>query len=267
MKHKVVELGNVSVVKDGNRILGPISLDIHQGESVAVLGPNGSGKTTLSLLLSGGAYPYYDEVEPRIFRLFGEERCSRSQLLKRIGVVSMGLQNLFPSDITVYEVVCSGLFRGTRIHPDQTVSEDMDSMVRSASEMMGIGGILDREVSKLSLGEMRRALIARALVHKPDILILDEPMTGLDIVMRSRFRTILDSLIRNGIGLVLVTHNLSDIPPSVERIIALKDGQIMVDGDKKDVLRDDVLSELYGESIKVLEDNGAYQMILGVSRI
>ncbi len=267
MKHKVVELGNVSVVKDGNLILGPIDLDIFQGESVAILGPNGSGKTTLSLLLSGGVYPYFDEDDPHVFRIFGKERCSRSNLLRRIGVVSMDLQNLFSSDITVYEVVCSGLFSGLGIHPDRIVSDEIDSKVRSAARMMGIDDILDREVSKLSLGEMRRALIARALVHEPDLLILDEPMTGLDIVMRSKFRSLLDSLIRNGVVLILVTHDLSDIPPSVNRIIALKDGIILHDGSKKDVLTDDIMTELYGESIKVVGDNGTYQMILGGPRI
>ncbi len=267
MKHKVMELRNVSVIRDGNRILGPIDLDIFQGESVAILGPNGSGKTTLSRILSGEVFPYFDEVDPHLFRIFGKERCSRFDLLRHIGVVSMDLQSLFSPGITVYEVVCSGLFSGLGIHPDRIVSDDIDSKVKSASKMMSIDDILDREVSKLSLGEMRRALIARAMVHEPDLLILDEPMTGLDIVMRSRFRSLLDTLIRNGVGLILITHDLSEIPSSVDRVVALKEGHILYDGSKKDVLTDDVMTELYGESIKVVEDNGAYQMILGGSRI
>lgn len=267
MRSKTVEIGNVSVIRDGRRILGPIDLDLFRGESVCILGPNGSGKTTLSQLISGGVYPYFDEEAPHTFRLFGRERCPRSELLSRIGIVSMDLQYRFPSDTTVYEVVCSGLFRGTGVHPDSIVSEDIDSKVRSASGMMGIGGILDREVSKLSLGEMRCALIARALVHGPDMLILDEPMTGLDIVMRSRFRSLLDRLIGNGTAIVLITHDLMEIPASVDRIIALKDGRILADGDKRRVLRDDLITELYGQSIKIIEDNGAYQMILGGSGV
>lgn len=85
--------------------------------------------------------------------------------------------------------------------------------------------------------------------------------------MRSRFRSLLDTLIRNGVGLILITHDLSEIPSSVDRVVALKEGHILYDGSKKDVLTDDVMTELYGESIKVVEDNGAYQMILGGSRI
>ena len=85
--------------------------------------------------------------------------------------------------------------------------------------------------------------------------------------MRSKFRSVLDKLIEYGIGVVLVTHDLSDIPGSIDRVIALKDGHIMADGDRDEVLRDDVISELYGESIKVMNDNGTYQMILGGSRI
>jgi len=266
MEQKALELGNVSVVKGGKRILGPIDLSILKGESVAVLGPNGSGKTTLSRLFTGDAYPYYDEGCPPVIRIFGEERYSHFGIRRHIGMVSMDLQNQFSPDVTVFEVVCSGLFCGTGVHPDTTVTEDIVSKVGSAATMMGIDDILDREVSKLSLGEMRRALIARALVHEPEMLILDEPMTGLDIVMRSRFRSMLDVLMGHGIGIVLVTHDLSDIPCSLDRIIAMRGGRIIADGAKKDILTDSVISDLYGESIKVMEDNGTYQMMLGGSR-
>ena len=127
---------------------------------------------------------------------------------------------------------------------------------------MGIEDLLERTVSGLSLGEMRRALIARALVNGLDLLILDEPMTGLDVSMRSKFRSMFDILSKQGIGLILVTHELSDIPSSMDHIVALKEGRILAEGTKKEVLTDDVISELYGESIKVIEDNGTYQMLV-----
>ena len=145
---------------------------------------------------------------------------------------------------------------------DRTVTAEMDSKVISSATLMGIDDLLDRTVSNLSLGEMRRVLIARALVNEPEMLILDEPMTGLDISMRSKFRFMLDILSKQGISIVLVTHDLSDIPSSIDHIVALKDGKILAEGTKKDVLRDDIISELYGESIKVIEDNGTYQMLI-----
>ena len=93
--------------------------------------------------------------------------------------------------------------------------------------MMGIDDIFDRPIENLSLGEMRRTLIARALVTRPKLLVLDEPMTGLDIVMKSKFRAMFDILIESGVSVVMITHELTDIPVSVKRIIMVKDGHVM----------------------------------------
>ena len=261
MQPKVLELRNVSVVRDGKKILSSIDLDIFKGENVAIIGPNGSGKTTLLQLFCGNIYPYYDEDNPAVLRILGQERRDLFEFRKHVGIVSMDLQNLFDRDTTVYEVICSGLFNSIDVFADRKVTEDLDIKVRSSATMMGIEDILDRKVSVISLGEMRRALISRALVNEPEMLILDEPMTGLDISMRSKFRRMFDILSSQGIGLILITHDLSEIPESVNHIIALKEGRILAEGTKKDVLVDSIMSDLYGESIKVIEDNGSYQML------
>jgi len=262
MSIKALELSNVSVVRGGKYILSSIDLEVSQGENLAIIGPNGSGKTTLIQLFCGNIYPYYDEEQPAVMRIYGKERRNLFEFRQHVGIVSMDLQNMFDGDTTVYEVICSGFFNSLDVFADRTVSEDMDSKVHSSATMMAIDDLLDRTVSGLSLGEMRRALIARALVNGPQILILDEPMTGLDISMRSKFRAMFDILSSQGIGIILVTHELSDIPLSVDHIVALKDGRIMAEGTKKEVLTDDIISELYGESIKVIEDNGTYQMLV-----
>ncbi len=262
MNVKALELRNVSVVRDGKYILSSIDLELDAGEHLAIIGPNGSGKTTLVELFCGNIYPYYDEDEPAVLRIFGQERRNLFEFRRHVGIVSMDLQNLFGGDTTVFEVICSGLFSSLDIYADRTVKPEMESMVVSSATMMGIEDLLERTVSGLSLGEMRRALIARALVNGPDLLILDEPMTGLDVSMRSKFRSMFDILSKQGIGLILVTHELSDIPPSMDHIVALKEGRILAEGTKKEVLTDDVISELYGESIKVIEDNGTYQMLV-----
>ena len=114
----------------------------------------------------------------------------------------------------------------------------MASAARSSAVMMGVEDILGRPIENLSLGEMRRVLIARAMAVSPDLLVLDEPMTGLDIVMKSKFRAMFDILMENGVSIVMITHDLSDIPESMERIIMIKDGRIFCDGRKKDLLTD-----------------------------
>lgn len=262
MDEKALELSNVWVVREGTPILSAIDLDIYQGENVAVIGPNGSGKTTLIKLLRGDIYPFYDEENPAVMRIFGMDRWNLFDIRQRMGVVSMDLQNRFRSDTTVFEVICSGYFNSLDVFRDRTVTEEMKTSVYEAAMTMGIEDLLGREIENLSLGEMRRALIARALVTGPSLLVLDEPMTGLDIVMKSKFRRMFDILTSQGVSIVMITHDLSDIPSSVTRVVAIKDGRILAQGPKSEVLTDSIMSDLFGQSIKVMEDNQSYQMHL-----
>ena len=259
---KALELRNVSVVRDGRYILKSVDLDIMKGENVAVIGPNGSGKTTLIKLLRGDIHPYYDEDSPASMRIFGMERWNLFDVRSRMGVVSMDLQNMFRTDTKVYEVICSGFFNSLDVFRNHTVTEEMVSKVHSCALMMGIDDLLTREIENLSLGEMRRALIARAMVTDPDLLVLDEPMTGLDIVMKSKFRAMFDILIEKGVSIVMITHELTDIPTSVRRIVMIRDGEVFADGPKEELLTDTLVSDLYGEPIKVESNQGIYRMHL-----
>ena len=233
-----LELENVSVKRNGRYILRSVSMTIGRGENVAVIGPNGSGKTTLIKLLRGEILPYYDEKNPAKIRIFGMERWNIFDIRGRMGVVSMDLQNRFRPETTAFEVICSGFFNSLDIFRGREITEEMASAARSSAVMMGVEDILGRPIENLSLGEMRRVLIARAMAVSPDLLVLDEPMTGLDIVMKSKFRAMFDILMENGVSIVMITHDLSDIPESMERIIMIKDGRIFCDGRKKDLLTD-----------------------------
>ncbi len=233
-----LELENVSVKRDGKYILKSVSLTIGKGENVAVIGPNGSGKTTLIKLLRGDIHPYYDEDDPARIRIFGMDRWNIFDVRSRMGVVSMDLQNRFRPDTTAYEVVCSGFFNSLDVFRDMEVTDGMAAAVRDSATMMGVEDVLDRPIENLSLGEMRRVLIARALVTGPDLLVLDEPMTGLDIVMRSKFRAMFDILMEGGVSIVMITHDLFDIPSSMNRIIMIRDGEVFCDGRKEDLLTD-----------------------------
>ncbi len=259
---KALELRNVSVVRDGTHILRSVDLDIFRGENVAVIGPNGSGKTTLIKLLRGDIRPYYDADDPAVMRIFGTDRWNLFDVRSRMGVVSMDLQGMFGPGTRVGEVICSGFFNSLDVFRNHSVTEEMVSASLRAAVMMGIEDLMDREIGNLSLGEMRRALIARALVTQPDLLVLDEPMTGLDIVMKSRFRAMFDILIERGVSIVMVTHDLTDIPCSVRRVVMIKDGEVFADGDKGELLTDAGVSELFDAPIKVESDHGIYSMHL-----
>lgn len=259
---KALELRNVSVVRGGSYILHSVDLDIHKGENVAVIGPNGSGKTTLIKLLRGDIRPYYDEESPATMRIFGMERWNLFEIRSRMGVVSMDLQNMFHSDTKVHEVICSGFFNSLDVFRNHLLTVEMMSRAHDCATMMGVEDLMDRDIQDLSLGEMRRILIARAMVTDPDLLVLDEPMTGLDIVMKSKFRAMFDILIERGVSIVMITHELTDIPRSVRRVVMIRDGRVFADGDKDALLSDANISELYDEHIKVEEHNGIYRMHL-----
>jgi iron complex transport system ATP-binding protein len=257
---KALELRNVSVVRDGQYILRSVDLDIAKGENVAVIGPNGSGKTTLIKLLRSEIFPYYDEENPATMRIFGKDRWNVFDIRSRMGVVSMDFQERFRPETTAFEVVCSGFFNSLDVFRDRTLTDEMKAEAVSTARMMGVDDILLRPIGDLSLGEMRRVLISRALVTGPDLLVLDEPMTGLDIVMKSKFRRMFDILIDRGVSIVMVTHELTDIPLKVDRVVMVKDGEIFADGRKEDILNSANISELYGESIIVENDDGIYRM-------
>jgi len=259
---KSVELRNVSVVKDGNRILDSIDLDIGQSENVALIGGNGSGKTTLIKVIGGSLNPYYDEVNPPTVRIFGESNWNVFDLRKMIGVVSMDIQSGFCKDTTVFEAIASGYFGSMDIFRNMVLTEDMREQVWRTAMTMGVEDLLGRQVENLSLGEMRRTLISRALIMRPKALLLDEPMTGLDIVMKSKFRGMFDILMENLVSMIMVTHELEDIPQRIDRIVMVKDGRIFRDGCKKDLLTSDVVSDLYGKDIDVSLHNGVYSMKL-----
>ncbi|MDO5861249.1 MAG: ATP-binding cassette domain-containing protein [Thermoplasmata archaeon] len=264
---KALELRNVSVVRSGVRILDSVDLDIFKGENLAVIGPNGSGKTTLIKLLRGDIHPYYNEESPAVMRIFGQDRWNLFEVRGRMGVVSMDLQSMFRPDTTVREVVCSGFFNSLDVFRNHTLTPEMEEAAVRSATSMGIEDLMDRPIENLSLGEMRRALIARALVTGPDLLVLDEPMTGLDIVMKSKFRAMFDILIEAGVSIVMITHELTDIPSSVSRVVMVKDGRIFANGPKEELLTSARVSELFGEDVVVECSGGIYRMHLADSVI
>ena len=262
MEEKALEMSNVSVIRGGKTILDHVSLEIGANENVAIIGLNGSGKTTLLKLLRGDVFPYDDAHDPYRMRIFGDEYWNVFDIRCRMGVVSMDLQDRFLPDTTVYEVIASGFFGSLDVYKNMKITPGMEQRIQLRAQEMAIEDLLTRTIEGLSLGEMRRTLIARALVTDPKMLVLDEPMTGLDIVMKSKFRQMFDLLIASGVSIVMITHDLTDIPLSVKRIVMIRAGKIFADGDKDRLLRSDKVSALYGAPITVECTRGIYRMYL-----
>jgi iron complex transport system ATP-binding protein len=249
------------MVRNGIMILNSLTMNIADGESVAIIGPNGSGKTSLMKMIKGDARPYRDENCETICRMFGEDRWNIFDLRNKMGVVSMDLQFRFKDTTSAGAVIMSGFFRTTDIYKDHVITDVMIDDMENAAERVGISDKLTRDIGKLSLGEKRRVLIARALVPRPKMLLLDEPMASLDIAVRTELRNVLDNLMENGVGIIMITHDLEDIPAGVQRVIMMKDGRIFDDGPKDKILTSEKVSSLFSSDIKVTEENGAYRMI------
>jgi iron complex transport system ATP-binding protein len=177
-----------------------------------------------------------------------------------LGIVTNDLGQACARDATGMDIALSGFFSSIGIWPHHEVTDEMHQSAREALEMMEVPHLADRWTDEMSSGEARRVLIARALVHKPRALILDEHSTALDLFAQHELREILSKLAKSGIGIVMVTHHLSDLIPEIERAILMKSGRIVADGSTKDVLTADRLSNLFGLPLELSERNGYYNL-------
>ncbi|RPH79442.1 MAG: ATP-binding cassette domain-containing protein, partial [Nitrospiraceae bacterium] len=184
---------------------------------------------------------------------------------KRLGMVSHDLQHQYMDQITGLKVVLSGFYASIGIYGYQDFSYAQVAMADKMLEEMGVGSLKDRRFGEMSTGEQRRCLLGRALVHEPSVLVLDEPTSGLDLTATFHYLDLVRARIRKGITLLLVTHHIHEIPPEVERVVLLKQGKILQDGDKRDVLTEANLSALFDCPVSLAKANGWYQALPGHS--
>lgn len=234
--------------------LDRVSLATSCGNRVALIGPNGAGKSTLLKVLTGEVRP---EANPdTTCRLFGEDLWSLEELRHRIGVVMPEDVARFHPEETARDVVLSslrGAFGRTR---DMRFSRAEKSAADQAIARLGISPLAERDFGTLSSGERRRFLIARALVHDPPVLVLDEPSIALDFAASLSLVAALRELAAAGHTLVLVTHHPGEIPPEIDRAILLDHGAIIADGPKRKVLASPVLSRVFGLPLSVSWSHG-----------
>jgi iron complex transport system ATP-binding protein len=252
-----LDLRNVNVARGDRVVLHDVNLSIRTGEHVAILGPNGCGKSTLILTMTCQIYPMpLPEMQVHIF---GRERWDLTQLRKHFGVVGAGLTGQeLPGERTAVttgrDAVTAGFFSASTLWPNLHVTEEMRERAVEALERMEATHLADQLVGEMSAGEKRRILIARALVHRPRQLLLDEPSNALDLAAQRDLRETLRKLVAEGTGLILVTHHLADILPEIERVILMRGGRIVADGPRAELLTEPRLSELFHAPIRIGRD-------------
>jgi len=252
-----LDLSNVNVARGDRIVLHNVNLTIRAGEHVAILGPNGCGKSTLILTMTCQIYPI---VMPGMrVSIFGRERWDLSQLRKHFGVVAAGLMGSeLPGERTAVtkgiDAVIAGFFSASTLWPNLHVTPEMRECAFEALERIEASHLAEQLVGEMSAGEKRRILIARALVHRPRQLLLDEPSNALDLAAQRDLRETLRRLVAEGTGLVLVTHHLGDILPEIERVILMRDGRILADGPRGELLTEARLSELFNTQVRIGRD-------------
>ncbi|HEY6640031.1 MAG TPA: ATP-binding cassette domain-containing protein [Nitrospiraceae bacterium] len=259
----LIEIERATVYRGDTCVFSDFSLSIQEGEHVAVLGPNGAGKSTFLKLLAGEIHPVpHDETH---IRLFGEEQWNVWHVRKRLGMVSHDLQHQYLDQVTGLKVVLSGFYASIGTYGHQDFSYAQIAWADGMMAEMGVGSLKDRRFGEMSAGEQRRCLLGRALVHEPTALVLDEPTSGLDLTATFHYLDLVRSYIRKGNTLLLVTHHIHEIPPEVERVVLLKQGKILQDGDKRAVLTESNLSTLFDCPVALAQANGWYQALPGHS--
>jgi iron complex transport system ATP-binding protein len=255
----LLSIDRATVLRDERKLLDALSLSIAPGQHTAILGPNGSGKSTLVKLIERRLYPLVHEDRSPVVRIFGRDRWNVVELRSLLGVVSSDLRREFEaSGELALNAVLSGFFASMTLGLDHLVDDDMRQRALEALERVGAAHLAERDVSTLSTGEARRVLIARALVHRPRALLLDEPCAGLDPGTRRRFLDLLSELAREGTTLLLVTHHVEEIVPEIGHVVMLRDGRLFDQGPKTDMLADDRLSTLFDWHMEVERGNGFY---------
>ena len=239
--------------------LDDVSLRIEAGEHVCILGPNGCGKSTLIKTITRECYPVVREASS--ISILGRERWNIFELRSLLGIVSPDLLGACTTDATGRDVVLSGFFSSTRIFPHHHPDPRQLALADRALERMGVAHLAGRAVARMSSGEAKRTLIARALVHDPRALLFDEPSNALDIAAQLQLRAAMRELAQSGIAILLVTHHVSEIIPETERVILLRDGRIIADGRKDELLTSERISELFGIRLRIVQQDGYFHIL------
>lgn len=250
MENELLHYENICFRRDGRHILDNVNWHIEKGENWALLGLNGAGKSTLLSMI-----PAYQIPTTGILRVFGHEfgKYAWPKIKSRLGFVSSALGQ-FQSTLdkqVVEDVVISGAYSSIGIYQD--VALEVRERGMQLFYDFGLGHLEGHRFYTLSAGEQRRVLLARAIMANPDLLILDEPCSGLDLPAREQFLKTVESMARDERKpFIYVSHQIEEIMPSITHVAIIKDGLIVYKGKKQDILTDDILTDVFGIDVSVV---------------
>ena len=261
MTINLLQFKNVTIIKGNNKkILDAVSITISEGENVAIRGPNGAGKSSFIKAITREHYPI-PEGKQFSFKIWGQEDWDVFDLRNRLGIVTNDLMHVHTREISGMDIALSGFFSSIGLW-HQVITAKMKRKALEVLEFLEIAHLREMKMTEMSSGEARRFLIARALVHKPRALILDEPTNSLDLHALHIFRKTLRKIAESGTSVILVTQSLQDIIPEITRIVLMKKGRFVYDGAKDTALTSKNISGLYDVPVEIMNKDGYYYAFL-----
>lgn len=249
----IVEMKDITWERGDDTILQGVSWSIASGEHWCLLGLNGSGKTTLLNMINGYIWPTSGFVAV-LGHKFGEY--DLRELRKSIGWVSTSLQQKLYATDSALKTVLSGKNSTIGVYDEITAEDEHEA--KRLLEQLGCQSFAHRNYGNLSQGEKQRILIARALMNKPKLLILDEPCTGLDIFAREQLLSMIDRIAKqdNAPTLIYVTHHVEEILPCFTKTFLIKSGKAYAEGYTESVLHSEMMSDFFDVDVNIEKRNG-----------
>lgn len=254
----VLSIAHVDLVRNGRALLSDVSLTVRRGEHWVLLGANGAGKSTLLGLCGAVTHPTRGTVEVLGKRL---GRVDMRELRTHIGHVNP--RHRLDVPLTVRDVVLTGLTNTPEFPPRWAPTAEQCARADELIESLGMTRHADSVWPTLSQGERGRALIARALMGEPALLLLDEPATGLDLAARERLLTAVDGArhAHPSLASVLVTHHLEEIPVTTTHAVLIRDGELTAAGAVDEVLTTETISDAFEHPITIARQHGRWMAV------
>lgn len=254
----IIDFENINVGYDEKIILKDVTLKIKEKEHWAILGANGSGKSTLMKLIQSEIHPR--KTNPYKKEILGKSTYSIFELKKDLGIITNDLHNYFATHgnfLTGYITVLSGHYSSIGVFKHQDFTPEQHEKAKQTMKFLEIEHLADKYVEEMSTGELRKCIVARALIHEPKAFVLDEPTVGLDIKAQINFIKMLKKLSSQA-SIILVTHHLEEIFEEIGNVALIYNNTIYKSGKKEEILTNENLSEIFDTKLSIGEKNDRY---------
>ena len=254
-----LDIKNTTAYKQDYKVIKNLSIKLFDNERIIILGPNGSGKSSIVDLINRNIYPIVKKDS--YFRIFNEELIDIWKVRKYISTVNNEIKFRINKDLKVTDLLISGLY-GRFCNINNPTKEDLFK-ANELIKVMHLEDISDKKFGYLSDGEKQISIIARAIINNPKVLILDEPSVNIDLKSKIFLIKKIHNLSKLGISILCITHDISILTKDYNRVIFLKDQEIIKDGKPSELMNSENINKLFDVSIKLIENSNSWDISRG----